>query len=324
MINLTTLYIVIPCYNEEAVIPETAKRLKEKYEALMASGMISEKSRILFINNGSHDKTWELIKELHEKDKVYSGLSLPKNCGHQNGVLAGLMQVKDICDCAISMDADLQDDINAIDEMVNLYNNEGTEIVYGVRSSRKKDTFFKRFTAESFYKFMKAMGVDIVFNHADFRLMSNRALQALSEYKEVNLFLRGIVPLIGLKSDNVYYERHERFAGKSKYPLNSMISLAVNGITSFSVKPLKIITGTGIIISVLSVVAFLFIFIAHFVSDKIALAGWPSIMCSIWFLGGIQIFFIGIIGEYIGKMYAETKQRPRYFVEDFLNDNDDE
>jgi glycosyltransferase involved in cell wall biosynthesis len=316
------LYIVVPCYNEEAVLPETSKRLLEKYKELTEEKLISEESRIVFVNDGSKDSTWEIISRLHDENIIFSGINLSKNKGHQNAVMAGLMTVKDRCDIAITLDADLQDDINAIDEMVKKYHS-GNDVVYGVRSSRKTDTFFKRFTAESFYKFMKIMGVDVVFNHADFRLMSNRVLDALSEYKEFNLFLRGIIPQIGFKSDCVYYERHERFAGESKYPLKKMLSFAVDGITSFSVKPLKIIANTGIIISALSIIAFLWVFIGHFVSNSATALGWPSIMCSIWFLGGLQIFFLGIIGEYIGKIYSEAKGRPRYVIQSELFDDND-
>ncbi len=316
------LYIVVPCYNEEAVLPETSKRLLEKYKELTEEKLISEESRIVFVNDGSKDSTWEIISRLHDENIIFSGINLSKNKGHQNAVMAGLMTVKDRCDIAITLDADLQDDINAIDEMVKKYHS-GNDVVYGVRSSRKTDTFFKRFTAESFYKFMKIMGVDVVFNHADFRLMSNRVLDALSEYKEFNLFLRGIIPQIGFKSDCVYYERHERFAGESKYPLKKMLSFAVDGITPFSVKPLKIIANTGIIISALSIIAFFWVFIGHFVSNSATALGWPSIMCSIWFLGGLQIFFLGIIGEYIGKIYSEAKGRPRYVIQSELFDDND-
>lgn len=316
------LYIVVPCYNEEAVLPETSKRLLEKYKELTEEKLISEESRIVFVNDGSKDSTWEIISRLHDENIIFSGINLSKNKGHQNAVMAGLMTVKDRCDIAITLDADLQDDINAIDEMVKKYHS-GNDVVYGVRSSRKTDTFFKRFTAESFYKFMKIMGVDVVFNHADFRLMSNRVLDALSEYKEFNLFLRGIIPQIGFKSDCVYYERHERFAGESKYPLKKMLSFAVDGIIPFSVKPLKIIANTGIIISALSIIAFFWVFIGHFVSNSATALGWPSIMCSIWFLGGLQIFFLGIIGEYIGKIYSEAKGRPRYVIQSELFDDND-
>lgn len=314
------LYMVIPCYNEEEVLGETSKRLLEKYNKLIADRLISEKSRIVFVNDGSKDGTWDIISRLHYENVIFSGVNLSRNKGHQNAVLAGLMTVKDYCDIAITMDADLQDDINAIDEMVKKYI-EGNDVVYGVRSSRKTDTFFKRFTAEGFYKFMKAMGVDVVFNHADFRLMSKRVLDALSDYKEVNLFLRGIIPQIGFKSDCVYYERHERFAGESKYPLKKMLSFAVDGITSFSVRPLKIIANTGIVISFLSIIAFLWVIIGSLFFETATTWGWPSLMCSIWLIGGLQIFFLGIIGEYIGKIYSETKERPRYIVQSVLIDN---
>lgn len=318
---MNILYMVVPCYNEEDVLPETSKRLKEKFVNLINQDKISEQSRIVFVNDGSKDKTWDIISQLHDEDRVFSGINLSRNCGHQNAVLAGLLTVKDICDMAITMDADLQDDIDAIDGMVDKYQ-EGCHVVYGVRNSRKTDSFFKRFTAEGFYKFMKLMGVDVVFNHADFRLMSSRVLQELSGYKERNLFIRGIIPLIGFKSDNVYYERHERFAGESKYPLKKMISFAVDGITSFSVKPLKIITNIGIFVCILSVIAFLWIFIgSFFASNEI---GWPSLMCSVWFLGGLQILCIGIIGEYIGKIYSESKERPRFIIENFVNEREDQ
>lgn len=315
------LYMVIPCYNEQDVLHETSKQLKNKFTNLIGNDVISKESKIVFVNDGSKDKTWDIICELHKSDSMFSGINLSRNRGHQNAVLAGLMTVKDFCDAIITMDADLQDDIDTIDKMVEKLS-EGNDVVYGVRNSRKTDTFFKRFTAESFYKFMKLMGVDIVFNHADFRLMSKRVLEALSDYKEVNLFLRGIVPQIGFKSDNAYYERHERFAGESKYPLKKMISFAVDGITSFSVKPLKIIASTGIAISAFSLIAFLWFFIGHLINSKIAVTGWTSLMCSVWFLGGLNIFFLGIIGEYIGKIYSETKSRPRYIIKDNLLEND--
>lgn len=313
------LYMVVPCYNEEDVLYETSKRLREKYTEMIQKRLISDNSRIVFVNDGSMDKTWEIIEDLHKRDPVFGGINLSRNRGHQNAVLAGLMTVKDYCDMAITMDADLQDDINAIEEMVKKYHT-GHDVVYGVRSSRKKDTFFKRFTAEGFYKFMKIMGVDIVFNHADFRLMSKRVLDALSEYKEVNLFLRGIVPQIGFKSDCVYYDRNERFAGESKYPLKKMISFAIDGITSFSIKPLKIIANTGITISILSIIAFIWVLIGYFFSNSEIALGWSSTICSIWLLGGLQIFFLGVIGEYIGKIYSETKGRPRYIIQGVLLD----
>lgn len=314
------LYMVIPCYNEEAVLHETASRMKAKYTVLTERGMISPESRIVFVNDGSKDSTWQIIEELHRSEPgFFSGINLSRNSGHQNAVLAGLMTVKDICDMAITMDADLQDDINAIDAMVEKYN-EGCQVVYGVRSARKTDTFFKRFTAESFYRFMKSMGADIVYNHADFRLMSRRVLQELDGFREVNLFLRGIVPLIGFKSANVYYERSERFAGESKYPLKKMLAFAVNGITSFSTKPLKLITAIGFIMSLISAAAIVWAFVVKILGHSEL--GWSSTMCSIWLIGGIQILALGIIGEYIGKIYAEVKQRPRYIVADFINDTE--
>jgi len=300
------------------VLPETSKRMREKYRQLIGEGIISSKSRIVFVNDGSKDSTWDIIKKLHaDAPEYFSGIDLAHNSGHQNAVLAGLMSVKDICDAAISMDADLQDDINAIDEMMLKFY-EGNHVVYGVRSARKTDSFFKKFTAESFYKFMKLMGADVIYNHADFRLMSRRVLEELSNYKEVNLFLRGMVPLIGFKSCSVYYERSERFAGESKYPLRKMLSFAVNGITSFSTKPLKFITALGFIMSIMSVCAFIWAFVAKFCG--FAELGWSSLLCSIWLIGGLQLFCLGIIGEYVGKIYAEVKHRPRFIVADFLND----
>lgn len=312
------LYMVVPCYNEEEVLNETAKRLREKYESLIQREMISPDSRVVFVNDGSKDRTWQIIRELHEtQPQFFSGINLAHNSGHQNAVLAGLMTVRGICDMAITMDADLQDDINAIDEMLEKYY-EGNQVVYGVRSERKTDTFFKRFTAESFYKFMKVMGADVVYNHADFRLMSRRVLDELADFKEVNLFLRGLVPLIGFQSAKVYYERRERFAGESKYPLKKMISFAMNGITSFSVKPLKLITNFGFIMVIVSVIAFIWAFISKLLGNTEL--GWSSTLCSIWLIGGIQILCLGIIGEYVGKIYAEVKHRPRYIVADFIND----
>ena len=315
------LYMVVPCYNEQAVLRTTAEQLKIKYTSLISSGLISPESRIVFVNDGSADETWEIIRELHSTDpKFFSGIDLAHNRGHQNAVLAGLMTVKDICDMCITMDADLQDDINTIDEMVKKYY-EGNQVVYGVRSARDTDTFFKKTTAEGFYKFMTAMGTDVIYNHADFRLMSKRVLQELANFKEVNLFLRGMVPLIGFKNCKVYYERHERAAGESKYPLKRMLSFAVNGITSFSTKPLKLITALGLIMSAVSVIAFIWAFITKIAG--FTEHGWSSTMCSIWLIGGLQLFCLGIIGEYIGKIYAEVKQRPRFIVAEFLNDTDD-
>lgn len=312
------LYMVVPCYNEQEVLRETAQQLKAKYSSLISEGLISPESRIVFVNDGSSDQTWSIISELHTKDpNFFSGIDLAHNSGHQNAVLAGLMTVKEICDMCITMDADLQDDINTIDEMVKKYY-EGNHVVYGVRSARDTDTFFKKTTAEGFYKFMKIMGADVVYNHADFRLMSRRVLQELSNFKEVNLFLRGMVPLIGFKNCKVYYERHERAAGESKYPLKRMLSFAINGITSFSTKPLKLITALGLIMSVASFFAFIWAFITKIVG--FTEIGWSSTMCSIWLIGGLQLFCLGIIGEYIGKIYAEVKQRPRYIIAEFLND----
>ncbi|WP_294409858.1 glycosyltransferase family 2 protein [uncultured Ruminococcus sp.] len=312
------LYMVVPCYNEQEVLPETSKQLRAKYTALMEQGLISRESRIVFVNDGSSDKTWSIIQELHRTEpRFFSGIDLAHNSGHQNAVLAGLMTVKDICDMCITMDADLQDDINTIDEMVKKYY-EGNQVVYGVRSARDTDTFFKKTTAEGFYKFMKVMGADVIYNHADFRLMSSRVLQELANFKEVNLFLRGMVPLIGFQNCKVYYERHERAAGESKYPLKKMLSFAINGITSFSTKPLKLITGLGLIMSAVSIIAFIWAFITKIVG--FTEHGWSSTMCSIWLIGGLQLFCLGIIGEYIGKIYAEVKQRPRYIIAEFLSD----
>lgn len=317
MTDSKTIYMVVPCYNEEEVLDETTRQLAEKLYALIQKGKISEKSRILYVNDGSKDQTWPIISRLHEEYDIVSGLNLSRNRGHQNAVLAGLMYAKEHCDAAISMDADLQDDINAIDEMVDKFS-QGMDVVYGVRSSRKKDTLFKKCTAEGFYKFMKWMGVDIVFNHADYRLMSRRVLQQLESYKEVNLFLRGIVPLIGYPSDRVYYERHERFAGESKYPLKKMLSFAFDGITSFSVKPIRFILSLGLLIFVVSVGILIYSIVRHFIGQTVL--GWSSLMVSVWALGGLQLLAIGIVGEYIGKMYLETKKRPRFAIQDVLDD----
>lgn len=313
------LYMVVPCYNEEAVLEETTKRLKEKYTQLINSGSISPKSRIIYVNDGSKDKTWEMITNIHNSDKTFRGICLSRNRGHQNAVLAGLMTAKDEADMVISMDADLQDDINAIDDMVKEYNN-GYDVVYGVRNSRKTDTFFKRFTAQTYYKLLLTMGVDIVYNHADFRLMSKRCLEGMEEFKEVNLFLRGIVPMVGYPSTNVYYERHERFAGESKYPLKKMLAFAFDGITSLSIKPIRFITTLGLIIFILSLGMLAYTIAVHFIGSSSI--GWSSIMTSIWALGGLQLFSIGIIGEYIGKIYLETKARPRFIIQQYLNDED--
>lgn len=316
---MDTLYLVIPCYNEEEVLPETSSQLKKKIVSLVAKGKISDKSRIVFVNDGSKDKTWEIITALHEEDKIFQGIKLSRNKGHQNALLCGLMTVKDHCDMAISLDADLQDDINAIDEMVEKYY-QGCDVVYGVRSARDTDTFFKKFTAEGFYKVMKMMGGDIVFNHADYRLMSRRALNGLQEFKEVNLFLRGVVPMIGYKSDSVYYERKERFAGESKYPLKKMLAFAWEGITSLSTKPIKMISILGGFIFIISIIMLIYSLIRHAMGATET--GWTSTIVSIWAIGGLQLLAIGIIGEYIGKVYLETKERPKFIVEKYLSDEE--
>lgn len=312
------LYLVIPCYNEQEVLPETAKRLKEKLQALMKKDKIAPGSRIVFVNDGSKDRTWEIIRELHEKDSIYSGINLSRNRGHQNALLAGLMTVKSHADMVISMDADLQDDIDAIDEMIDKYLS-GTDIVYGVRSRRTKDTFFKKATAEGFYKLMNGMGANTVFNHADYRLMSRRALDGLAEFGEVNLFLRGIVPMIGYSCDVVYYERGERFAGESKYPLGKMVSFAVEGITSLSTKPLRLITGLGFFIFLVSIGMLIYSLVRHFMGATIV--GWTTLMVSVWAIGGLILLSLGVVGEYIGKIYLETKMRPRFLIEQFLHED---
>lgn len=309
------LYIVVPCYNEEEVLPETSKRLKEKMNQLIKKKKISPDSHVVFVNDGSKDKTWELISSYSEKDHLFGGINLSRNKGHQNALLAGLMTVKEDADMVISMDADLQDDINAVDQFVDEYY-KGNDVVYGVRSSRKKDTFFKRTTALAFYRLMSKMGVESVYNHADYRLMSKRALDALENFKEVNLFLRGIMPLIGFKSAIVEYERNERFAGESKYPLKKMLNFALDGITSFSVKPIRFITATGFLISIISVIMFIYTIVRHILGFTVV--GWSSLIISLWFLGGVQILSIGVIGEYIGKIYMETKARPRFIIESYV------
>lgn len=305
------LYVVVPCYNEEEVLTETTKQLEKKMNDLIQKKVISNKSRVMYVNDGSKDKTWELIEKINKEHALFTGISLSRNRGHQNALLAGLMTAKEYADVVISMDADLQDDINAIDEMIEKYHN-GCDIVYGVRSSRKKDTWFKKTTAQGFYKFMKLMGVDIVYNHADYRLTSKRVLEHFSNYKEVNLFLRGMFPLIGYQSDVVYYERNERFAGESKYPLKKMLNFAWDGITSFSVRPIRFILMLGIIIFMISCLMTLYCIIVKLLGN--AVAGWTFLACSIWMLAGVQMLSLGIIGEYIGKMYNETKARPRYII----------
>lgn len=312
------LYLVIPCYNEEEVLQETAKRLLVKINNMISKEMISKDSKILFVNDGSKDKTWSIIEELHNKDNIFSGINLSRNRGHQNALLAGLMTAKEYADMTISLDADLQDDVDVIDKFVEQYY-EGSDVVYGVRSSRQTDTFFKKSTALLFYKFMKGLGVDMVYNHADYRLMSKRALYGLSEFTEVNLFLRGMVPLVGYKYSIVEYERHERFAGESKYPLKKMISFALDGITSLSIKPIRLISGLGFTIFFVSLIALLYSFIVKFIGNTIT--GWTSLTISIWMLGGVQLLCLGVIGEYIGKIYNETKRRPRFIIADKLIDD---
>ena len=309
------LYLVIPCYNEQEVLPETSRRLKEKMESLMDRNMISCDSKIMFVTDGSKDRTWEMIEELHDQDPLYQGVKLSRNRGHQNALLGGLMTAKEYADMVISLDADLQDDIDVIDQFVEKYY-EGCDIVYGVRSARTTDTFFKRFTAEGFYKIINLMGGEVVFNHADYRLMSKRALNELANYKEVNLFLRGIVPMIGFKTDVVTYERHERLAGESKYPLKKMLALAVDGITSLSIKPIRFIVFLGFMIFMCSILMLIYSLVQHFLGNTSI--GWTSLIVSIWAIGGLQLLAIGVIGEYIGKIYLETKERPRYIIEKVL------
>lgn len=317
MIDKPILYIVVPCYNEQEVLLETSKRLYELLTHIIKRGFVSTSSKIVFIDDGSTDKTWSIIQSQHDADKIFSGVKLSRNRGHQNALLAGLMSVKKFADCVISIDADLQDDINVIPEFINKYK-DGNDVVYGVRKSRKKDTFLKRITANLFYKLMIGIGVDLVYNHADYRLISKRVLEGLSEFKEVNIFLRGIIPLIGYKCDVVYYERHERFAGQAKYPLRKMLSLALDGITSFSTKPLRFVTWVGFITSIFSIGALLYALVSKLLGFIIQ--GWSSIVFFIFFIGGIQLLAIGLIGEYIGKIYKEVKSRPKYFIETFLND----
>lgn len=309
------IYLVLPCYNEEEVLHETASRLKVKMEQLKSENKITEDSRITFVDDGSKDRTWSIIEELNQSDDIFAGVKLSRNKGHQNALLAGLMTVKDHCDAAISLDADLQDDINVIDKFIDKFI-DGCDVVYGVRSDRSTDTFFKRTTAQGFYKVMSMLGVDIVYNHADYRLMSKRALNELEKFEEVNLFLRGLVPLIGFKSDIVTYERNERFAGESKYPLKKMISFAFEGITSFSVKPIRFILDIGMLMFTTSLL-FLVYFLILWATGK-TVQGWATIVISIWMLGGIQLLCLGVIGEYIGKIYMESKKRPKFIIDKFL------
>jgi len=312
---MSVLYLLIPCHNEEEVIPETAVQLCAKLSSMIEKGVCSKESKILFVDDGSTDQTWPLIVDLYNNNDLICGLKLSNNCGHQNALLAGLITVKDLADCVISMDADLQDDIEVLDQFLDKYHN-GCEIVCGVRKNRKTDSFFKRTTALLFYKLMKALGVNIIYNHADYRLMSKKAVKALAEYREVNLFLRGIIPLIGFKSDIVYYDRTPRFAGKTKYPLGKMISFAMEGMTSFSVKPLKLISHLGIFISCLSIFALIYALTLKLRGASVP--GWFGTVVSIWLIGGIQLFCLGVLAEYIGKIFKEVKQRPRFLIDIFL------
>lgn len=308
--------IVVPCYNEQEVLPDTVQQLTGVIEDLIAKKKISADSGILFVNDGSRDRTWELIAQYHGENQYVYGLNLAANVGHQNALLAGLHTVKDICDMSISIDADLQDDIAVIEQMVDAYA-AGADVVYGVRSERKTDSFFKRFTAQAFYKIMAGLGVKTVYNHADFRLMSARAMCQLAQYKERNLFLRGIVPTIGYRTECVYYARKERTAGESKYPLKKMLSFAWDGITSFSVKPITMIAALGAVIIGCAVIAMIYTLVSWFCGRVVP--GWSSLMISVWFLGGVQLFSIGIVGQYVGKTYVESKERPRYNIERFLD-----
>ena len=314
---MTKLYLAIPCYNEEEVLRDSAEKLRIKYKKMMDEGKITSDSKIVFIDDGSKDKTWNIIEELHNENPVFQGIKLSRNRGHQNALLGGLMTLKDKAEAVISIDADLQDDIDTFDEMVAKYE-EGCDVVYGVRSKRETDTFFKRFTAEAFYKILNKMGAKVIFNHADFRLMSRRALEAFSLYKETNIFLRGMVPLVGFKSDIVTYERSERLAGESKYPLKKMLALAWEGITSMSIQPIRLITGLCAIVFAVSIIMIIYTLVSFFIGA--AVSGWASMLCSIWAIGGLQLLAIGIIGEYIGKIYLETKRRPRYIIEEYLED----
>lgn len=312
--NLPVLYMVIPCYNEEEVLPITCDMFKAQLDKMVADDLVSNQSKIMFVNDGSKDKTWSIIEGLSERNQAFCGLSLSRNRGHQNALLAGLMEARKHCDIAISIDCDGQDDITVMSDMVKAYKDDGCDIVYGVRSSRETDTFFKRFTAQSFYKVLDKMGVETVYNHADYRLMSKRALDAFSEFKEVNLFLRGMVPLVGFKSTSVYYERNERIAGESHYPLKKMIALAVNGITSLSIEPIRIITTFGFLVALIAFILIIWALCAFATGN--AISGWASTIIVILFMGGVQMLSLGIIGEYVGRTYLETKHRPRFIIGD--------
>ncbi len=311
------LYLVIPCYNEEEVLRDTAEKLKDKMNDMIARRIIAPASRIIFVNDGSMDLTWRIIETLHAEDKLFGGINLTRNRGHQNALLGGLLTVKDDADMVISLDADLQDDIEVLETMVMKYY-DGYDVVYGVRSDRKKDSFFKRFTAQTFYKLTRNLGGELVYNHADFRLMSHRAIEGLEEFKEVNLFLRGIVPLIGYPSTTVEYERKERLAGNSKYPLGKMVGLAIEGITSLSIKPIRIVTSLGVLVFIGSIIMLIYVLVSYFTGHVVA--GWSSILVSVWVIGGILLISMGIVGEYIGKIYLETKKRPRYIIEQYINE----
>lgn len=314
--NLKVLYVVVPCYNEQEVLFQTSKQLINKLSSLISNNIIHASSKLAFIDDGSSDDTWTIISELHKQNPMISAVKLTRNRGHQNAVLAGLLTFNSKADMIITLDADLQDDINVMDQFIKKYYN-GCDIVYGVRSSRKSDSFLKKFTAQSFYKLLTHMGVDIIYNHADYRLMSKRAINELSKFKEVNLFLRGIVPLIGFKSDKVYYSRNSRIAGKSKYSVKKMFSLAFDGITSFSIKPIRLVSTIGIIIFLISIIMFIYFLIIHFQGNTIS--GWTSIIISVWAIGGLQLLATGIIGEYIGKIYIETKNRPKFIIDELLD-----
>ena len=314
------LYIVIPCYNEEAVLPVTSGMFLKKLKDLIAAGKVAPHSRVLFVNDGSRDNTWPIIQDLARQDEHFEGVCLSRNRGHQNALLAGLMTAKDRADITISIDCDGQDDINAMDAMVDEYL-AGVDVVYGVRSKRETDTWFKRTTAEGFYKVMHALGAETVYNHADYRLMSRRALEGLAQFKEVNLFLRGLVPLVGYRSSSVYYERAERLAGESHYPLKKMLAFAFDGITSLSVKPIRLITGLGFLISFVSVIAIIWVLLTKLFGFTVS--GWSSMACAIFFMGGVQLLCLGVIGEYIGKIYNETKARPRFIISETTWDPQD-
>lgn len=313
---MNTLMIVVPCYNEEEVLQETAKRLKVKIDQLKAASLIANESKIVFVDDGSKDKTWTLIQSLNDQEpETFSGIKLSRNKGHQNALLAGLLEAEKHSDFTISMDADLQDDIEVVDEFIKKYR-EGNHVVYGVRSSRKKDTFFKRFTAEAFYKLMKVLGVDIVFNHADYRLLSKAVIGHLAEFKEVNLFLRGIIPLIGYPSSIVHYERNERFAGESKYPLKKMLAFAFEGITSFSIRPIRLIMSVSLTMFLVSIIMIVYTMVRYFTGNTVS--GWAFLNISLWMIAGIQTLLLGVVGEYVGKIYSETKERPKFFIEKSL------